>query len=251
MEDLSGDTEAGRLMAERLASGQPLALVCHGPAALLTTVGADGTSPFAGYRLTSLTNAEERLNGLADKAKWLLEDRLRDLGVDYRVGEPFSPHVEVDRNLLTGQNPASAVPLAHEVLKALAAADGDGATNVALVRRVYDSKGDPAVLAASASEDFVWDVTPGFPDGGVYHGIEGVGDFFSRLMSHAGSWYAEAEEYHPSGEDRVFVVGHYRGTNHGTTTPVRFIHEWTVSGGKLARMYQAADSAVAQQVVNG
>jgi ketosteroid isomerase-like protein len=128
---------------------------------------------------------------------------------------------------------------------------GNGAANTALVRRIYDSKGDPAVLEASVSDDFVWDVTSGFPDGGVYHGIEGVGDFFGSLTSHVESWYAEAEEYHPAGEDRVFVVGHYRGTNNGTTTPVRFIHEWTVSDGKLARMYHAADSAIAQQVVNG
>ena len=105
MEDLSVDTTVGRLMTERIASGKILALVCHGPAALLTT-GADMTSPFAGYRLTSLTNAEERLNGLADRAKWLLEDRLVELGVEYRVGEPWAPHLEVDRNLLTGQNPA-------------------------------------------------------------------------------------------------------------------------------------------------
>jgi putative intracellular protease/amidase len=103
MEDLSVDTELGRLMAERLASGEPLALVCHGPAALLTTVDANGTSPFAGDHLTSLNNAEEKANGLADKAKWLLEDRLIALGVDYRVGEPWSPHVEVDRTLYTGQ----------------------------------------------------------------------------------------------------------------------------------------------------
>ncbi len=119
MEDLSVDVEAGRLMAESLAAGQPLALVCHGPAALLTAVDASGKSPFAGYRLTSLTNGEEIANGLADKAKWLLQDRLVALGVDYRVGEPWAPHVEVDRALYTGQNPNSAVPLAQEVVKAL------------------------------------------------------------------------------------------------------------------------------------
>lgn len=120
MEDLPDDIASGRLLAERLASGRPLALVCHGPAALLATIGADGTSPFVGYRLTGLSNAEEKLNGLADRAKWLLQDRLvNDLRADYREGAPFQPHVETDRSLFTGQNPASAVPLAEEVLKAL------------------------------------------------------------------------------------------------------------------------------------
>lgn len=120
MEDLSDNAEAGRLLTEWLAAGKPVSLVCHGPAALLSTVDGDGTSPFHGYRLTGLSNAEETLNGLADRAKWLLQDRLvADLGADYRETEPFTPHVEVDRTLFTGQNPSSAVPLAHELVKAL------------------------------------------------------------------------------------------------------------------------------------
>ena len=119
MEDLPDDAESGKLLTERLASSKLIALVCHGPAALLATADADGKSPFAGYRLTGLSNAEEVLNGLADKAKWLLQDRLVELGMDYREGEPYQPHLEIDRNLYTGQNPNSAVPLAQEIVKAL------------------------------------------------------------------------------------------------------------------------------------
>ncbi|WP_328847404.1 type 1 glutamine amidotransferase domain-containing protein [Streptomyces sp. NBC_00258] len=120
MEDLPDNTESGRLLTEWLATGKPVSLVCHGPAALLATIGPDGTSPFAGYRLTGLSNAEEKLNGLADRAKWLLQDRLvNELGADYRETEPFAPHVETDRNLYTGQNPGSAVPLAQELVKVL------------------------------------------------------------------------------------------------------------------------------------
>lgn len=120
MEDLPHNTESGKLLTEWLASGKPVSLVCHGPAALLATIGPDGTSPFTGYRLTGLSNAEEKQNGLADRAKWLLQDRLvGELKADYREAEPFTPHVEVDRTLLTGQNPGSAVALAQELLKAL------------------------------------------------------------------------------------------------------------------------------------
>ncbi|MEU4466835.1 type 1 glutamine amidotransferase domain-containing protein [Streptomyces sp. NPDC024017] len=120
MEDLPDNAESGKLLSEWLASGKPLSLVCHGPAALLATIGPDGTSPFTGYRLTGLSNAEEKQNGLADRAKWLLQDRLvNDLGADYREADPFTPYVEVDRTLLTGQNPGSAVPLAQELIKAL------------------------------------------------------------------------------------------------------------------------------------
>jgi len=76
MEDLAVDTASGDLLTAFAATGRPpLALVCHGPAALLATIDADGASPFTGYRLTGLANAEERANGLADRAKWLLQDR--------------------------------------------------------------------------------------------------------------------------------------------------------------------------------
>ncbi|MEV0251349.1 type 1 glutamine amidotransferase domain-containing protein [Nocardia sp. NPDC050712] len=120
MEDLPTDQASGELLAATLASGKPLAIVCHGPAALLAATAADGTSPFAGYRLTGFTNEEETAAGFASRAPWLLQDRLVALGADFRDAEPWAPHTEVDRNLYTGQNPASSAPLAEELLKALA-----------------------------------------------------------------------------------------------------------------------------------
>ncbi|MFI6848081.1 type 1 glutamine amidotransferase domain-containing protein [Kitasatospora sp. NPDC050467] len=120
MEDLAVDPVSGRLLADTLASGKPLGVVCHGPAALLAATRADGTNAFAGYRLTGFTDAEETQAGLADKAKWLLQTRLVEAGTDFQEGEPWAPHVIVDRNLVTGQNPASSAPLAAELLKKLA-----------------------------------------------------------------------------------------------------------------------------------
>lgn len=119
MEDLSVNQDSARLLAAALDSGKPLGIVCHAPAALLATEQADGTSPFAGYRLTGFTNAEEKQAGLADKAKWLLQDRLVSLGVDFAESTPWGEHVVVDRNLYTGQNPASSGPLATRIVGAL------------------------------------------------------------------------------------------------------------------------------------
>jgi len=119
MEDLAVNADSGALLTAVLASGKPLAVVCHGPAAMLAAKNADGTSPFTGYRLTGFTNAEEAMGGLADKAQWLLQDRLVALGADFREGEPWAPHTEIDRNLYTGQNPASSVQLAEEIVEAL------------------------------------------------------------------------------------------------------------------------------------
>ncbi|HEX2142883.1 MAG TPA: type 1 glutamine amidotransferase domain-containing protein [Glycomyces sp.] len=113
MEDLSADADSGRLFAGALWSGKPVGLVCHGLAALLPANAADGVNAFAGYRITGFTNEEERLAGLADKAAWLLEDRLEAAGLDFSAGKPFNSHVIVDRNLVTGQNPQSSAAAAQ------------------------------------------------------------------------------------------------------------------------------------------
>lgn len=119
MEDLAVDTDSGRLLTLALESGKPLGVVCHAPAALLAAAKGDGGNAFAGYRVAAFTNTEETQAGLADKAKWLLQDRLTEAGVQVQVGEPWVPNVVVDHNLVTGQNPASSAPLAVELLKKL------------------------------------------------------------------------------------------------------------------------------------
>lgn len=119
MEDLAVDADSGRLLVRALETAKPIGVVCHGPAALLAATGPDGGNAFAGYRLTGFTNAEETQAGLADKARWLLQDRLVELGADFQEGAPWAPYVVVDRNLITGQNPASSAPLAAELLKRL------------------------------------------------------------------------------------------------------------------------------------
>ncbi|SBT90066.1 Putative intracellular protease/amidase [Streptomyces sp. DI166] len=119
MEDLAVDAVSGRLLIDVLDSGKPLGVVCHGSAALLAATREDGSNAFAGYRVAPFTNAEETQAGLAPKAKWLLETRLTEAGVDVRAGEPWASHVVVDRNLVTGQNPASSEETAAELLKKL------------------------------------------------------------------------------------------------------------------------------------
>ncbi|MFE7515072.1 type 1 glutamine amidotransferase domain-containing protein [Streptomyces sp. NPDC057540] len=119
MEDLAVNAASGRLLVDTLRSGTPLGVVCHGPAALLAATDADGSNAFAGREVAAFSNAEETQAGFADRAKWLLETRLVEAGVKVRVGEPWAPHVVVDGNLVTGQNPASSAPLAAELLKKL------------------------------------------------------------------------------------------------------------------------------------
>ena len=119
MEDLAVDTTSGALMTAALDEGIPLAVLCHAPAALLAARRQDGSWPFAGYRMTSFTDEEERIGGLADKARWLVETELVGRGADFVGGAPFEPNVQQDRGLFTGQNPSSSVQLAQAVIDAV------------------------------------------------------------------------------------------------------------------------------------
>lgn len=117
MEDLAYDKTSGALLANRLASGKLLALLCHAPAAILAATAADGSSPFAGHQMTGLSNREELLNRFAKKAPWLLEDKLKETGVGYVKGRlPLRPFIVVDGNLYTGQNPQSSEKLAKQLV---------------------------------------------------------------------------------------------------------------------------------------
>ncbi len=118
-EDLATDEAAGRLLTEALAAGKPVGAVCHGPAALLAARRGDGTPTVAGYRLTGFTDEEERKGGLADNMRYLLEDKLVELGADFVEGPAFHEHTETDRNLHTGQNPQSSGQVAADMLDAL------------------------------------------------------------------------------------------------------------------------------------
>ncbi|MEV7402689.1 type 1 glutamine amidotransferase domain-containing protein [Streptomyces sp. NPDC091267] len=120
MEDLAVDADSGRILAQAVESGLPVGVVCHGPAALLAAFKEDGTNAYAGYRITAFSNTEEQLAGNVETARWLLQDRLTEAGLKVEVGEPWAPHVQVDRNVVTGQNPASSALLAVELLKKLA-----------------------------------------------------------------------------------------------------------------------------------
>ncbi|MGY0489867.1 type 1 glutamine amidotransferase domain-containing protein [Streptomyces sp. WG-D5] len=119
MEDLAVNADSGRLLTRALESGKPLGVVCHAPAAMLAATKPDGGNAFAGYEVAAFTNDEEAQAGFADKARWLLQDRLTEAGINVRVGAPWAPHVVVDRNLVTGQNPASSGPLAERLLERL------------------------------------------------------------------------------------------------------------------------------------
>jgi uncharacterized protein (DUF2267 family) len=102
-----------------LDADKVVASVCHGPAALLPAVRDGGAWAFAGRSLAGFTNEEEGQAGLADRAPWLLEDRIREAGGALSTGPAWQSFSVVDGNVVTGQNPASSTEVAQRAVERL------------------------------------------------------------------------------------------------------------------------------------
>lgn len=145
MVDLMEDAALGKALLEFHRRGKVTAMLCHAPVAFASTVSnprafrraivAGDTArarslaagwPYAGYRMTLLSTAEEvpKEQALAGRMPFYIEDAVRIAGAIVRVGPPATPLVVVDREVITGQNPASDQELSDAVLKALETAAG-------------------------------------------------------------------------------------------------------------------------------
>ena len=119
MWDLAEDPDSIELIEASDVAGRPLAAVCHAPAVLRNALNRDGDPLVKGRKVTGFTNSEEDAVGLTDVVPFLLEDVLKANGAQYSCGEDWKPHVVVDGQLVTGQNPASSEDAARALLKLL------------------------------------------------------------------------------------------------------------------------------------
>lgn len=121
MEDMPNDPATTRLLRWVLASGKPLAAVCHGQSALLSLRDSEGQWPLAGYRMTAFSHEEELVTDMAGELPFVLQAELERLGARYeKAPEIWGSCVVEDRNLITGQNPHSSEALAETFVKRLA-----------------------------------------------------------------------------------------------------------------------------------
>jgi len=120
MQDMAVHSTLGAVLVTMIDNPRKIvAAVCHGPAGLLTASRTDGTWALNDRKLTGFSNEEETQAGFAGNAPWLLEDRLRISGARYIAQAPWTPHVVVDGNLVTGQQNYSAGVTADGVLHQL------------------------------------------------------------------------------------------------------------------------------------
>jgi putative intracellular protease/amidase len=118
--DLAEDAQSIALIESTLAAGHPVALVCHAPGVLRHVKAKDGSPLVKGKRVTGFSDAEEEAVRLTKVVPFLVEEELKRLGGLYTKGPDWSPYVQADGNLITGQNPASSAEAAREELKTLA-----------------------------------------------------------------------------------------------------------------------------------
>ena len=117
--DFPVDVHLARLIQDLIAIDRPVAAVCHGVLGLTGARDEAGRPIVAGRAVTGVSNAEERMTGFDKLVPVLPEDRLGELGGAYTCAPPFQEHVVSDGRLFTGQNPASAGPLAQAVIASL------------------------------------------------------------------------------------------------------------------------------------
>ncbi|PJJ73586.1 putative intracellular protease/amidase [Diaminobutyricimonas aerilata] len=120
MADLATDEHLGRLLVDAVDRNAVVGVLCHGPAGLLSAVRSDGAFALAGRHLAVFTDEEERIGGLGERTPYLVESRLRELGVDVQSGAPWSSTVVADGSLISGQNPQSSVATAERIVQELA-----------------------------------------------------------------------------------------------------------------------------------
>jgi len=132
--------------------------------------------------------------------------------------------------------------------------------NVAIVKELYSKEltsiifkvltgeADTSDISSNLLVDNpMWNVCPGFPDGGVYHGMAEVfGKLYANLPKRYHYFGGEPEVFIDGG-NVVTVLGHYIVVSKEgePAKRVRFSHTWKITpDGRIEGVWQVADSAV-------
>jgi putative intracellular protease/amidase len=80
---------------------------------------ADGAPYVSHKKLTTFSDAEEKVAGTQDEVPYSVQQRLVALGAQYSQGANFGAYIVEDGQLITGQNPASSERFAELLLALL------------------------------------------------------------------------------------------------------------------------------------
>lgn len=137
MQDLLTSPALGKVLTAFHQDGKTTALVCHGPIALLSAMPdaqgftmklAQGATPaqpkwiYSGYKVTVFTNDEEEASKgqlAGGEMKFYPQAALQKAGLQFSKAANWQGNMVTDRELVTGQNPASAALVGKELLARL------------------------------------------------------------------------------------------------------------------------------------
>ncbi len=117
--DLAEDINSITLIEAFNRREKPIGFVCHAPGVLLRVKDNEGKPLVQGKRVTGFSNSEESLIQLTEVVPFMVQDMLNTNGALYSKSENWTSHIEVDGNLVTGQNPASSQAAAEAIIKLL------------------------------------------------------------------------------------------------------------------------------------
>ncbi len=116
MFDLAVDDTVKEVVEYFYNNNKIISSVCHGPAALLSAKDKNGNSILKDRCVTAFSNKEENIVKMTEFVPFLLEDKLKESGANYIAQKPWSEHVEISNNIITGQNQNSALAVAEKVI---------------------------------------------------------------------------------------------------------------------------------------
>ncbi len=112
--DLASDSFAIAMIEEMIEAETPVAMVCHAPAILRDAKKPNGEPLVKGKVVTGFTDSEDNELDLSQHLLFSLEQALIANGANFkRSNANWTPNVVEDGALITGQNPASAAPIAE------------------------------------------------------------------------------------------------------------------------------------------
>jgi ketosteroid isomerase-like protein len=124
------------------------------------------------------------------------------------------------------------------------------AENVETVRVAYEAfgHGDLGTVGSHFAEDAEWETSDSLPLGGLVRGRDAILGNFAQIPSYWSSFSVEPLEFIDAG-DHVVVAGVQRATGPGGSFEARFLHLFTLSGGKVVRGEFIGDSAKARDAL--